>query len=361
MEPKVLLRRFVSIAGLLISSLYAAIFLMIPVIIIEPFFKKLAFTLHYKIASIWFRLVLFVFEVVNNIEIRFYGDDIPEGESMIMMMNHPSEVDWLFSFSVAYRKKALSKIKVILKNEVRLVPGVGWGCDNLDYIYLSRDWNFDEKHMEYKLNKYIENDFKPWLVIFPEGTDIDEEKLKKSHAFAEKNGYPKFNNVLLPRHKGLHACVEPLRNTIDSVYDVTIGYESKPTILSCVSGSNPKVVNMHFKRYSLNEVPSNEDDLQKWLFKIYAEKDKMLQDLKENGQYSMPYTKTKFEPSFLLTALAWFYYLIIPATHLLIRSNFVKLYFVASIIYYILNSKVEILRKLRGLQNSVYIPKPKQH
>ncbi|KAM9983787.1 hypothetical protein ACTFIY_000501 [Dictyostelium cf. discoideum] len=356
-------RRISSIIILLVSSVYAATFLMFPVIaFIEPFYKKTAFKLQAKIASGWFRLVLFVFEVLNGIEIRYYGeDDIQEGESIIMMMNHPSEIDWLFSFSIAQRKKALSNIKVILKNEVRFVPGVGWGCDNLDYIFLTRDWTFDENHIEYKINKYKENECKPWLVIFPEGTDIDDVKLKKSWDFAEKNGFPKFNNVLLPRHKGLHACVEPLRDTIDCVYDLTIGYEGKPTILSCISGTSPRVVNIHIKRYSLDEIPKDENQLQKWLFNRYREKDQMLQYLKENKTYSMPYRIQKPSLSIYASAFLWFYYFMLPITNLFLISSFTRVYFIIAFVYHILNSKYEPLRKLRGLQNAIYSKKEKSH
>ncbi|KAF2073432.1 hypothetical protein CYY_005249 [Polysphondylium violaceum] len=352
-------RIFFSTAVILISSLYAAVFLMLPAIMIRPFFRKLAFQIHHKVASLWFRLVLFVFEVFNGIEVRYYGDEVGQGEAAILMMNHPSEVDWLFSYSIAQRTKSLSKIKVILKNDVRYVPGVGWGCDNLDYIFLSRDWAFDKSHIEYKLNGFKEMDFKPWIVIFPEGTDLDPVKLKKSWDYSEKNGFPKFNNVLLPRHKGLHAIVEPMRDRLDAVYDITIGYESKPSILSCISGTNPKVVNIHIKKILLKDIPTDEDKLQSWLFGVYKEKDALLQHLKENQTFPCPFKAPRPGLSILASIFIWFKFFIGPLTALIFYSTPVRIYFILAIIYYIFNSKIEELRKWRGLQKDVYKPKPK--
>ena len=48
------------------------------------------------------------------------------------------------------------------------------------------------------------------LVMFPEGTNMNAKNLKRSLAWADKTGAPKWESVLLPRHAGFVKCVQVL-------------------------------------------------------------------------------------------------------------------------------------------------------
>ena len=46
------------------------------------------------------------------------------------------------------------------------------------------------------------------LLIFPEGTDLSQSNIRKSHTFAREHGLPCYEHVLQPRISGFAACVE---------------------------------------------------------------------------------------------------------------------------------------------------------
>ncbi|EGG19397.1 hypothetical protein DFA_02184 [Cavenderia fasciculata] len=341
---------FVTIA-LFVMSIATILMIMLPIEILQIFNPSLAFTLNTIIASQWYRFMLFIFQVVNQINVNITGEkELPQGECALIMVNHPSEVDWLFLWFLAIKQKALSKIKFILKNEIRFVPLVGWGCDNIEYIYLTRDWEYDEAHLRYKLTKMRDvYQTKPWVTIFPEGTDIDKTKLEKSWAYAEKNGFPKFNNVLLPRTKGVQACLDVYRDTFDAVYDVTMSYDcGKPTIPSLLLSKNPNIVNINVGRIPISQVPKTEDKLQPWLFKIYQEKDKLLQYQKDNGKYPFNSIANQEDHSIYLAGLVWSIGILFTIYNLFTSST-LRWYALVSMIFYAVSASSNKLREMRGL------------
>ncbi|EFA84063.1 hypothetical protein PPL_03136 [Heterostelium album PN500] len=338
----------VTIGVTFFTCMMTVLYYMFPcIVLIRPFSYRWYLAANNFSADLWYRMNLFIFEIFNGITVKISGDDVPDGEGALIMMNHPSEVDWIFTWCLGVRKKSLSNIKIILKDEIKYVPAVGWGCDNLDFIYLTRDWTYDEKHLQYRLEKFKEVGFRSWLTIFPEGTDMEPEKLKKSHDYADRMGYPKFNNVLLPRHKGVQTCLDVLRPTWDAVYDITIGYESKPTIGTCFTGVNPKVVNIHVNRIPIKDVPTDEKQLQDWLFKLYAEKDKLLENLKVHKQFPKPRI-TPLPQSTYLVAAFWFSCLLASFYFMLTSSSF-RIYTFLTMVFYIVCSKSNTLRTLRVL------------
>ena len=69
------------------------------------------------------------------------------------------------------------------------------------------------------------------LLLFPEGTDLSDSNLKKSHAHAEKEGLSKYMQVLHPRTAGFEtacsAMMEVAKNKQSAqpaLLDVTVAY-----------------------------------------------------------------------------------------------------------------------------------------
>jgi lysocardiolipin and lysophospholipid acyltransferase len=55
-------------------------------------------------------------------------EDIPSdlrNEKAIIMMNHRTRLDWLYYWSVVMRQGKLENEKIILKNELKQIPGAG--------------------------------------------------------------------------------------------------------------------------------------------------------------------------------------------------------------------------------------------
>ncbi|GAM22241.1 hypothetical protein SAMD00019534_054160 [Acytostelium subglobosum LB1] len=323
--------------------------------ILRPFSKRYTIYLNGLVASIWFKFVVFAFTVLHGIKITIYGDDVPEDENAVIIMNHPSEIDWAYTWILGAMKNSLGNIKIIMKDEIKYVPGVGWGCDCLGWIYITRDWAYDEKHLQHHLTKDKDIGHRTWLTIFPEGTDMDEEKLAKSHAFAEKNGFPKFNNVLLPRVKGVHTSISSMRPELQAVYDLTIGYETKPSIVSNLIGTNPRKVDINIRRIPISNVPKEENETQDWLFKIFAEKEQLLEHLKKHKTY--PTKGRLYEPDTSVYVYGILFLALIPwSIYTFFTSYYARWFTAIATTVFIINSASHQVRLLRGSD----VPRPRK-
>lgn len=58
------------------------------------------------------------------------------------------------------------------------------------YTYIKRNWEHDEAEIR-AVNEYLQSmNYTHQLLIFPEGTDLTEQSMKKSDAFAKKFNFP---------------------------------------------------------------------------------------------------------------------------------------------------------------------------
>lgn len=90
----------------------------------------------------------------------------------MVMCNHRTEVDWMYIWNLAVRKKQIGFTKYALKSSVRNVPIFGWAFHVLEFLPLDRKWELDAPVIESYL-KSFEDPVDPfWFVLFPEGTDF---------------------------------------------------------------------------------------------------------------------------------------------------------------------------------------------
>lgn len=150
-----------------------------------------------------------------------------------------------------------------------------------NYIFLSRNWERDQKELVWKLN-YLKATGEPYqYLMFPEGTDLTPSHKKQSDEFAKENNLPSFNYSLHPRYRGFTYAVKVLRESnLESIYDMTVGYPDifAPTELEIFRDcAIPREVHYHIKRYSLSEIPETDEELVGWLRKRWEEKEERLQ------------------------------------------------------------------------------------
>lgn len=136
--------------------------------------------------------------------------------------------DWLYLWWVAYTNNMHGYIYIILKESLKNIPVIGWGCQFYNFIFLSRKWEQDHTNFQQHLSELNNANDPMWLLIFPEGTNLAKGTKEKSKQWAEKTGVKDMKHQLLPRSKGLQFCLQNLRTTTDWLYDVTIGYEGIP-------------------------------------------------------------------------------------------------------------------------------------
>lgn len=72
--------------------------------------------------------------------------------------------------------------RVILKESLRSVPIYGWAMQIMMYIFVSRKREEDIPYLRKILSYLVCTGHSPSLLLFPEGTDLNESNKKKSNA-----------------------------------------------------------------------------------------------------------------------------------------------------------------------------------
>lgn len=225
----------------------------------------------------------------GSLECRF-------ADRMVLMANHQLYTDWLYLWWIAYTNKMHGFIYIILKESLKNVPIIGWGAQFYNFIFLSRKWEEDQRTFKKHLEKLNKPNDPMWLIIFPEGTNLSASTRENSRKWAEKNGLQDMKHQLLPRSTGLRFCLNELKDTTDWLYDCTIAYEGVPdgqfgqdifTLRSSFfEGRPPKSVNMHWRRFRLDDIPyENTKAFEVWLRNRWREKDYMLEYFNRNNRF----------------------------------------------------------------------------
>ncbi|XVF36161.1 hypothetical protein REPUB_Repub19eG0034300 [Reevesia pubescens] len=122
--------------------------------------------------GLWLSLWPFLFEKINRTKVVFSGDNVPQKERVLLIVNHRTEVDWMYLWDLAMRKGCLGYIKYILKSSLMKIPVLGWGFHILEFISVERKWETDENVMHQMLSTFKDPRDPLWLALFPEGTDF---------------------------------------------------------------------------------------------------------------------------------------------------------------------------------------------
>ena len=69
--------------------------------------------------------VIHVIELFCGTKIFIKGDKVPRDEAALIIMNHRCRLDWMFYFMVLLRNGRLEHEKIILRDDLKLVPGPG--------------------------------------------------------------------------------------------------------------------------------------------------------------------------------------------------------------------------------------------
>ncbi|KAE8683636.1 putative 1-acyl-sn-glycerol-3-phosphate acyltransferase 4 [Hibiscus syriacus] len=236
--------------------------------------------------GLWLSMWPFLFEKINGTKVVFSGDNVPQKERVLIIVNHRTEVDWMYLWDLAMRKGCLGYIKYILKSSLLKLPVLGWAFHILEFISVDRKWETDETIMHQMLSTFKNPRDPLWLALFPEGTDFTEKKCMKSREYATEVGLPVLTNVLLPKTRGFCLCLETLRGSFDAVYDLTIAYKHQcPFFVDNVFGVDPSEVHIHVQRIPVNEIPTSSAEAAAWLIDRFEIKDRLLSDFKSQGHF----------------------------------------------------------------------------
>jgi len=191
----------------------------------------------------------------------------------LVVVNHHTELDWLFSWQVADRAGVLGCCRALAKESLRWVPIIGWSSCMAGDVFLSRSWEKDKVRVKAKVEGLQLMPHPAWLFLFPEGTRINPAKHKASLEFAESRGLPRLEHHLIPRTKGFALTAEHMEG---SLLDLTFvqGDGAPPTMTSLLNGKT--VDNRVFVReIPLSSVPKGEKEAGEWLMQLFKEKDEV--------------------------------------------------------------------------------------
>jgi 1-acyl-sn-glycerol-3-phosphate acyltransferase len=279
------LSKAIPLTGYLFSTLMAGNLGQATSLVVKPFSRRAFRRINRELADLWWGQCVTLSRAVNGAHLVLTGDSIPPRENAIVVANHQQMPDITFLMIFARSKGRLGDLKWFVKDQLKYVPGIGWGMVFLDCPFVKRDWASDASSIERTFSKFLRERIPLWLIIFAEGTRFSPEKLERSRDFALKNGLRPTKHVLQPRTKGFVASVQGLREHVDAVYDITIGYkQGVPTLWQYIKGLST-VSHLHLHRVPMAKMPQTDDELTRWLLDRYQEKDRLLDHFYRHGSF----------------------------------------------------------------------------
>ncbi|XP_078488672.1 lysocardiolipin acyltransferase 1 isoform X1 [Ciona intestinalis] len=263
-----------------------------------------------------------------------------EGNTTIIM-NHRTRLDWIYLFGCLFRGKILHKQKIVLKSQIKWIPGIGWSMQTGGGIFLDRNWDSDQTNIVNMLDHFNKLESNINILFFPEGTDFSEQNKMKSNKFATKVGLPRYEHVLHPRVAGLNCIVNHMResNSIDAIYDITVAYshDIPQSESDIIMGGPPKVVHFHIRRYPISEVPVG--DVSSWCRNVWQQKENLLHEFYSEPDPSCRGFGMKHEEKsnvfvLILGFIFWVLFSLL-CTYMLLTNLYVRCYFVVVALFFI--------------------------
>lgn len=111
------------------------------------FFPNLIYHSSSRVAQSVWRAVQLIFTRYNGAKITISGDDLPQGESAIVVCNHVSWTDFYLIQELAIRSRMLGYCRWFAKQQLKWVPFLGWGLWALGMPLISRNWLQDQREL----------------------------------------------------------------------------------------------------------------------------------------------------------------------------------------------------------------------
>lgn len=295
-----------------------ALSLLLP---LKPLAPELVYNLSSRLAGSVWSWIQFIFQRVNGARIVCSGDELPPGESAIVVANHRAWSDFYMIQALAIRSGMLGRCRYLAKRQLRLVPFLGWGLWAMGMPMVSRSWLKDKSGLDRAFAGFVSRRLPTckWLpscpharnlcavyvpcmyecltrftavglISFSEATRFSQRKYQESQAWCKKADRPQPMHLLYPRTKGFVAAVQHLREAphIKAVYDVTILYrrgsdfQEVPSMwdtlsIPSLSKEAGYAFHVHARRFPIETLPYTDAELARWLERRWIEKGEWLE------------------------------------------------------------------------------------
>lgn len=111
-------------------------------------FPNLTYDVASRIAESVWRGVQQICVDRNNARICITGDELPQGESAVVVANHVEWADFYLIQALAIRAGMLGRCRWFAKRQLKWVPFLGWGLWAMGMPLVSRKWTQDRQEME---------------------------------------------------------------------------------------------------------------------------------------------------------------------------------------------------------------------
>ncbi|ESO92039.1 hypothetical protein LOTGIDRAFT_217193 [Lottia gigantea] len=283
-----------------LTSFFGALVILLPLLplMIFPVTEKFGKWVADKFIFLWKLFAVAMYEVCIGIKVIIQGEDNPHcSNGNLIILNHRTRLDWLFLMSYQIRYASLQQFVISLKAPLKYIPGPGWAMQCGAFLFLQRKWELDRLWMTKCIQYFQRIDYKPQLLIFPEGTDFTDYAKARSDAYAEKMAVKKYSYVLHPRTTGFVHLVTEMKksNCLDALVDVTVGY---PKFIlhderDIIYGQFPEEIHFFVQTYNISDLPSDSESIAEWCQKRWAEKEKRLEEYYTCNKKSFPCENNK--------------------------------------------------------------------
>lgn len=209
----------------------------------------------------------------------FYINEIKKSDDDkidIIIANHVSTIDWQIILTFLNYCDNTNFI-FVGKKGLMYFPGFGFNFMTDTHIKLARNWEEDKETLSRQIDK-IDNGV---IIIFPEGTRMEPEKHEKGQQFSLENNLPVYQNLLVPKSKGLWTIYNQLKqkNKMGKIYDMSIIMENflgKSAYLTDLDKTPLKNVYLINRELEQPSKYVENADFKNWLLTEWKKKDNMI-------------------------------------------------------------------------------------
>lgn len=176
---------FALLLGAIYSSFFVLPWFLLAPLMFIPWIQSIRRMLVRYINEAFFSYASLIILWISGTKITIHANNpmIFQDENVLILCNHRTRVDWIYAgWTYMLYFMNYPCLNFILKEELKYVPFFGWNGQLLMYLFLSRNRLQDLPLMKQKLQYLTQMDAsKLMLFLFPEGTDLSESNLQKSH------------------------------------------------------------------------------------------------------------------------------------------------------------------------------------
>eukprot|EP00043_Microstomoeca_roanoka_P013761 m.135279 g.135279 ORF g.135279 m.135279 type:complete len:438 (-) comp15844_c3_seq2:86-1399(-) len=282
---RVLISTILFITGIIVSLLQLIAFALL-----RPFSLRLFRYVNAQIAVLFWLQLVWLAEWWANIDMDIFADDESIAESLlhdhkVILGNHRSDIDWLLGWVVAQKFGSLEGTKALMKASLLRLPGLGLSWWLSDFIFLSRNFERDRKHLNKSATSLQNYPVPLCFMIYAEGTRLTPDKLEQSQQFCRERNLPVLKNVMCPRTKGWVLVMQELRHVVDSVITLTLAFpDVEPGLFTLLSGTSFRV-HVYMERFPITQVPGDETASSDWCMQAYQRMDEQLEYHNKHGVF----------------------------------------------------------------------------